>query len=108
MLRDANGMIKAFFSGLVAVKDVIAVEIGAIIIALDVYLEMGCNGKVFLIIEIESKEVCSWLEKKRTKLWMLHSIFKEIETRLERVGNVSFLMTEKQGNEMASAWRLLV
>lgn len=101
-VKDADGMVRALFSGPMAAKDVTTSEIGAIKIALDVYLEMGLNGKDFLIIGIESEDVCSWFQNKRTRSWLLHSIFKEIETRLERVGNVSFLMAKKQGNEMAS------
>ncbi|MBA0677429.1 hypothetical protein Goari_018838 [Gossypium aridum] len=47
---------KALFLGLVVAKDSIAAKIGAIIIALDVYLVMGWKGKDSLIIEIGSNE----------------------------------------------------
>ncbi|KAH1063341.1 hypothetical protein J1N35_028328 [Gossypium stocksii] len=53
MLRDVDGVAKALFLGPVAAKDSIAAEIGAIIIALDVYLVMGWKGKGSLIIEID-------------------------------------------------------
>ncbi|KAK5834286.1 hypothetical protein PVK06_018163 [Gossypium arboreum] len=82
-------------------------EIGAIIIALDVYLAMGWKGKGSLIIEIGSNEVFSWIENKRLRPWMLQSIFKDIENRMHKVGNVSFSKAEKHGNEMASALALV-
>ncbi|MBA0700049.1 hypothetical protein Goari_001622 [Gossypium aridum] len=48
----------------------------------------------------------SWFETKRLRSWMLKSIFKDIENRMIRVGNVSFLKAEKHGNEMAYALAL--
>ncbi|MBA0700048.1 hypothetical protein Goari_001622 [Gossypium aridum] len=45
-------------------------------------------------------------ETKRLRSWMLKSIFKDIENRMIRVGNVSFLKAEKHGNEMAYALAL--
>ncbi|MBA0844331.1 hypothetical protein Goarm_001432 [Gossypium armourianum] len=86
VLRDLDGVARALFSGLVAAKDSITAEVGAIIIALDVYLAMGWKGKGSLIIEIGSNE--------------------DIENRMIRVGNVSFLKAEKHGNEMAYALAL--
>ncbi|MBA0566550.1 hypothetical protein Golob_011358, partial [Gossypium lobatum] len=37
---------------------------------------------------------------------MLQSIFKDIENRMDKVGNISFLKAEKHGNEMASVLAL--
>ncbi|MBA0574464.1 hypothetical protein Golob_001660, partial [Gossypium lobatum] len=53
VLRDLDRA-RALFSGPVAAKDSITAEVGAIIIALDVYLAMGWKGKGSLIIEIGS------------------------------------------------------
>ncbi|TYI03536.1 hypothetical protein ES332_A11G346000v1 [Gossypium tomentosum] len=63
VLRDSDGVARALFSGLVAAKDSITAEVGAIIIALD----MGWKGKSSLIIEIGSNEVFSWFENKRLR-----------------------------------------
>lgn len=71
MLRDANGVTRALFSGLVAAKDSIAVEIEAIIIVLDVYLAMDWKGKGFLVIEIGLNGVFSLIENKGLRPWML-------------------------------------
>ncbi|MBA0566551.1 hypothetical protein Golob_011358, partial [Gossypium lobatum] len=54
VLRNSNGVARALFFSLVAAKDSIAAEIGAIIIVLDVYSAMGWKGKGSLIIEIGS------------------------------------------------------
>lgn len=59
MLRDADGVSRALFSGLIIAKDAIATKIGAIIIALEVYLAMGWEGKSYLIIETGLIEVFS-------------------------------------------------
>ncbi|MBA0669622.1 hypothetical protein Goklo_025209 [Gossypium klotzschianum] len=78
VLRDSDGVARALFSGPIAAKYSITAEVGAIIIALDVFLAMGWNGKSSLIIEIGSNE--------------------EIETRMVQVGNVSFSKAEKHRN----------
>ncbi|MFQ6656822.1 hypothetical protein Gotur_026761 [Gossypium turneri] len=46
VLRDSDGVARALFSGPVAAKDSIIAKVGAIIIALDVYLAMGWKGNV--------------------------------------------------------------
>ncbi|MBA0619531.1 hypothetical protein Godav_028690 [Gossypium davidsonii] len=98
VLRDSDGVARALFSGPIAAKYSITAEVGAIIIALDVFLAMGWNGKSSLIIEIGSNEVFCWFENKGLRLWLLHPIFKEIETRMVQVGNVSFSKAEKHRN----------
>ncbi|MBA0864294.1 hypothetical protein Goshw_001440 [Gossypium schwendimanii] len=106
VLRNSNGVARVLFFSLVATKDSIAAEIGAIIIVLDVYLAICWKGKGSLIIEIGSNEVFSWIEKKRLRPWILQSIFKDIKNRMDKVGNISFLKAKKHRNEMASALAL--
>ncbi|MBA0619236.1 hypothetical protein Godav_028448 [Gossypium davidsonii] len=48
----------------------------------------------------------SWFENKRLRPWLLQSIFKDIENRMVRVGNVSFSKAEKHGNDLAYALAL--
>ncbi|MBA0814647.1 hypothetical protein Gohar_020461 [Gossypium harknessii] len=88
--RDSDGVARALFSGPVTVKDSITAEIGAVIIALDVFLAIGWKGKSSLIIESGSNEVFCWFENKGLISWLLHPIFKETENKMVRVGNVSF------------------
>ncbi|MFQ6651111.1 hypothetical protein Gotur_023086 [Gossypium turneri] len=58
VLRDLVGVARALFSGPVAAKDSITAEVGAIIIALDVYLAMGWKGNVsFLKAEKHGNEM---------------------------------------------------
>lgn len=103
VLRDADGVVRALFSSPLVEKDSITAETGAIIIALDMYLALGWNGIGSLIIEISSKEVFGWFGNKRMRSWRLHTIFIDIENRMERVGIVSFSLVEKQGNGIVSA-----
>ncbi|MBA0697780.1 hypothetical protein Goari_021305, partial [Gossypium aridum] len=51
VLRDSDGVARALFSGPVAAKDSIIAKMGAVIIALDVFLAIGWKGKSSLIIE---------------------------------------------------------
>ncbi|KAB2015823.1 hypothetical protein ES319_D08G053300v1 [Gossypium barbadense] len=88
VLRDSDGMARALSSGLFAAKDSLTVEVGAISLALDVFLAMGWKGKCSLIIEVGSIEVFNWVENK-------------VEIRLSRIGNISFLKADKHGNKMA-------
>ncbi|MFQ6627476.1 hypothetical protein Gotur_005911 [Gossypium turneri] len=46
VLRDSDGVARALFSSPVTAKDSIIAEVGAIIIALDVFLAMGWKGNV--------------------------------------------------------------
>lgn len=94
---------RALFLGPTTAKDSNAVETGAIITALDVYLAMGWKGKGSIIIETGSDVVFNWLLNNRMRPWMLHSNFIDTERRMARVGKVSFLKAEKSGNEMTYA-----
>ncbi|KAB2088203.1 hypothetical protein ES319_A04G159100v1 [Gossypium barbadense] len=103
VLRDLDGVARAVFSGPVVAKDSIAAEVGAIIIALDMFLAMGWNGKSSLIIELGSKEICCWIENSGLRPWVLLSCFKEIDIRLARIGNVCSAIADKNGNDSAFA-----
>ncbi|KAK5824215.1 hypothetical protein PVK06_018983 [Gossypium arboreum] len=56
VLRDSDGVARAFFSGPVVAKDSISAEVGVIIIALDMFSAVGWNGKSSLIIDLRSNE----------------------------------------------------
>ncbi|MBA0577053.1 hypothetical protein Golob_025362 [Gossypium lobatum] len=78
VLRDSDGVARALFSGSFAANNSLTVEVGAISLALDVFLSTGWKGKFSLIIE-------------------------EVEIRLSRIGNVSFSKADKHSNKMAFA-----
>ncbi|MBA0729658.1 hypothetical protein Golax_022834 [Gossypium laxum] len=68
VLRDSDGVARALFSGPVAAKDSITTKVGAIIIALDVYLVMGWKGNVsFSKVEKHGNEMAYALELARIK-----------------------------------------
>ncbi|KAH1107264.1 hypothetical protein J1N35_011032 [Gossypium stocksii] len=90
VLRDSNGVARALFSGPTTAKDSLAAEVGAISIALDMFIEIGWNGKILLCIEVGSLEVFNWMENKGLRPWSLGSLFKDVEFRLSIIGNVSF------------------
>lgn len=64
VLRDSDGVARALFSGPFAAKDSLVVEVGAISLALTVFLAMGWKGKCSLIIKVGSIEVFNWVENK--------------------------------------------
>lgn len=91
------------FSGLVVAKDYLATELGAIIIALDMFIAMGWMSKSSLTIELGFKEVCCWIKNKELRPWVLLPCFREIDLRLAGIGNVCFAITDKNGNDLAFA-----
>ncbi|KAH1084276.1 hypothetical protein J1N35_024037 [Gossypium stocksii] len=103
MLRDSDGMTRELFSIPFTTKDSLTVEVGVISMALDVYLAMEWKGKSSLIIEAGSIEVFNWVENKGLRPWLLFSLFKEVEIRLSRIGNVSFSKADKHGNKITFA-----
>ncbi|KAH1045705.1 hypothetical protein J1N35_036489 [Gossypium stocksii] len=103
VLRDSDGVAKALFSGPFATKDSFAAKVGAIIIALDVFLAMGWKGESSLSIEVRSIEVFNWVVNKGSRPWLPHTVFEEMGSRVSRVGYVSFSKADKQGNMMAFA-----
>ncbi|KAG8475106.1 hypothetical protein CXB51_032028 [Gossypium anomalum] len=103
VLRNSDGVARALFSGPFAAKDSLATKVGVISIALDVFLAMGWKGKCSLIIKVGSMGVFNWVENKGLRPWLMFSLFKEVEFRLSRIGNVSFSKVDKNGNKMAFA-----
>ncbi|TYH21059.1 hypothetical protein ES288_A04G012500v1 [Gossypium darwinii] len=66
VLRGEDGIVRALFSGPIDAGDAESTELGAIIIALDIIIEISWKRTGSLIIEIGSREVLSWtLEKTR-------------------------------------------
>ncbi|KAG8492339.1 hypothetical protein CXB51_009663 [Gossypium anomalum] len=76
--------------------------------------EVGCGGVLrdsdgwqghYFRVHLQQKtpSQLSWVENKGLRRWLLHTIFKEIEIRMFRVGNVSFSKADKHGNKMAFA-----
>ncbi|KAK5771080.1 hypothetical protein PVK06_047255 [Gossypium arboreum] len=103
VLRNSDGVARALFSGQILEKDSIEAEARAVIIALDMILEIGWKGKCSLVIEVGSMEVINWIVNKRLRPWLLSSLFKEVDSRLSLIKFVSFLKADKNGNKMAVA-----
>ncbi|KAK5840747.1 hypothetical protein PVK06_009650 [Gossypium arboreum] len=100
VLRDEDGVARAVFSGPVVANESCAAEVGAISIALDIFTAMEWMSKSSLSIELGSKEVFRWIENKGLRLWELDPSFREIDSRLSRLGNVCFVMADKNGNDL--------
>ncbi|KAG8480400.1 hypothetical protein CXB51_025060 [Gossypium anomalum] len=58
-------------------------------------------SKSSLFIELGSKEVFCWIENKGLRPWELYPCLKEIDSRLVRLGNVSFATADKKSIELA-------
>ncbi|KAK5841694.1 hypothetical protein PVK06_004016 [Gossypium arboreum] len=66
VMRNEEGIVRALFSGPIDAGDSESAVLGAIITALDIFIEIGWKGSAYLIIELGSREVFSWiLEKSR-------------------------------------------
>ncbi|KAH1047057.1 hypothetical protein J1N35_037841 [Gossypium stocksii] len=103
VLRHLDGVARALFSGPFAAKNSLVAEVGAVSMALDVYLAIGWKGKNSLIIEVGSIVVFNWVENKGLRPWLLFSFFKDVEIRLSRIGKVSFSKADKHSKKMAFA-----
>lgn len=55
------------------------------------------------MVEVRSTLVLNWLFEVKLKLWMMQSIFLNIDRRRMRGCKISFCKAEQQGNEMALA-----
>ncbi|MFQ6647111.1 hypothetical protein Gotur_019248 [Gossypium turneri] len=101
VLRDKEGVVRALFSGSAAANDFDVAEIGAVKVALDVFLALNWKLNDSLYIELGSIVVFFWCANKSLRLWSLQAIFAGIESDIVKAGNVVFSMAEKNGNEMA-------
>ncbi|KAG4148361.1 hypothetical protein ERO13_D05G282050v2 [Gossypium hirsutum] len=89
VLRGEEGTVRALFSGPCDAIDAYSVELGAIITALDVIVEIGWRGSSLIIVEIGSQ-----------RPWSQQTTFTDMERRQACVGEVVFSKAEQHGNEM--------
>lgn len=75
-------------------------EIGAVKVALEVFLAMNWKTYESLFIEIGSLIVFLWCVNKVLRPWSLQTIFTEIEITMFKVGTVVFSLADKNGNDM--------
>ncbi|MBA0845354.1 hypothetical protein Goarm_022426, partial [Gossypium armourianum] len=93
---------RALFSSPIAANGADSVEVGAVVLALEVFISLEWKINDSLFVEICSKVVFNWCANKSMRPWSLQSTFADIERKIEKVGSVVFLMAEKKGNEMVS------
>ncbi|KAA3478414.1 ankyrin repeat-containing protein [Gossypium australe] len=89
VLRDMERVARAIFLGVVIANDAEEGEIGAVKIALEVFLAMNWKTNKSLFIEIGFETLVN------------PNSFAEIKIAMMKVGNVVFTLTEKKGNDMA-------
>ncbi|KAG8484816.1 hypothetical protein CXB51_021786 [Gossypium anomalum] len=70
-------------------KDVEA-ELGAIVTALDVFIDSGWKGSGSLIIEMGSRVVYNWILEKTRSPWSHQVSFADLDRRIACVGELSF------------------
>ncbi|KAH1064401.1 hypothetical protein J1N35_029388 [Gossypium stocksii] len=100
VLRDKEEIVKALFSGPCDAIDAYLAELGAIIIALDVIIEIGWTGSGLIIVEIGSQVAYNWLLNKDRRPWLQQTTFTDMKRRLACVGEVAFSKADQHGNEM--------
>ncbi|MBA0669505.1 hypothetical protein Goklo_000047, partial [Gossypium klotzschianum] len=102
ILKDTQGVARALFSSPIVANDVDSAEVGAVLLALEVFISLEWKINDSLFLEIGSKVVFNWCVNKSMGPWLLQSTFVDIERKIEKVGSVVFSMAKKKGNEMAS------
>ncbi|MBA0571390.1 hypothetical protein Golob_004967 [Gossypium lobatum] len=90
-LRDKEGVVRALFFGSAAANDFDVAEIGAVKVALDVFLALNWKLNDSLYIELGSIVVFFWCANKSLRPWSLQAIFAGIEsvgviTEVNRLG----------------------
>ncbi|KAK5837513.1 hypothetical protein PVK06_013323 [Gossypium arboreum] len=102
VMRDEEGIVRALFSGPSVACDMESAELEAIIIAMDVFNDIGWKASCSLIIEMGSRKVFNWILEKSSRPWSQYSVFAEIDRR-RACGKLTFSFAEEGGNEMANA-----
>ncbi|KAH1057927.1 hypothetical protein J1N35_035992 [Gossypium stocksii] len=69
VLRDEEGTVRALFLRPCDAIDADSAELGAIITALDVIIEIGWRGSGLIIVEIGSLVAYNWLLNKDRRPW---------------------------------------
>ncbi|KAG8480022.1 hypothetical protein CXB51_025172 [Gossypium anomalum] len=92
--RDMEGVARALFSGPITANDADSIEVGAMFIALDLFLSMRWKINGSLIVEIGSKMVYNWCLNKDMRPWLLQITFSNIERKIKQVGSVVFSMAD--------------
>ncbi|KAG8497321.1 hypothetical protein CXB51_008519 [Gossypium anomalum] len=100
MMRDAEGSIRALFSGPCDACDADTSELGAVITTLDIFIEFDWVGGS-LIVEMGSRVVYNWVLDKTRRPWSKQATFADLERRIACVGKISFSIANINGNEMA-------
>ncbi|KAH1120847.1 hypothetical protein J1N35_004007 [Gossypium stocksii] len=96
-----KGIARGIFSGVVDTNVAEEAEIGAVKIALEVFLSMNWKTNDSLFIELGSSVVFSWCINKFLRPWSLHAIFLDIETAKLKAEYVVFSLADWNGNDMA-------
>ncbi|TYJ41359.1 hypothetical protein E1A91_A03G015900v1 [Gossypium mustelinum] len=102
VMRDEEGIVRALFSGLSIACDAEYTELGAIIIAMDVFNDKGWKGSCSLIVELGSREVLNCILEKSSRPWSQHPVFAELDRRRAFARKLTFTLAEAGGNEMAA------
>lgn len=90
VLRDMEGVARALFSGLIATNDADSAEVGALLLALEVFISLEWKINDSLFVEIGSNVIFNWCANKLMRPWSLQSTFADIERKIEKVGSVVF------------------
>jgi ribonuclease HI len=101
ILRDSNGHVICVFSSYLGILDSNAAELLAICRALQVFFYCDLSPTYSLIVESDSMVALSWVTKLQGFPWKLNSIINYISHLKKRVGQVDFIHTPREVNDMA-------
>ncbi|XVE98533.1 hypothetical protein REPUB_Repub03eG0113900 [Reevesia pubescens] len=103
VLRDSNCNIMAIFTGPLGILDSNVAKLMAIRHALLVFKnsrKLTGNG---LIIESDSRNAVVWCTDESSRPWKLSSIFADIDSDVQSIGNVCFVNIFREANGFADA-----
>ncbi|MBA0656381.1 hypothetical protein Goklo_008744 [Gossypium klotzschianum] len=99
VLRDKEGVARALFLGSIAAIDTDLAEIGAAMVALDVFFDTKWKLNDYLFIALGSLVVFYWCANKSMRLWSLQATFADIERDIENVTSLNPISSPEQGYE---------
>ncbi|KAH1040223.1 hypothetical protein J1N35_041966 [Gossypium stocksii] len=101
-----EGVVRGIFPGVVATNVAEEAEIGAVKVALEVFLAMNWKTNDTLFIDLDSLVVSSWYVNKVLRTWSLHAIFSDIEITKLNSNDMAFSLAMAGVNwlQVFKAW----
>lgn len=101
VLRNHNGILFGIFSLSVGILDSNIAELRAIVKAIELSVFNCCLHHIHIIIESDSANVISWMNKPHNRPWLHHNLFSSVQRLASCFGSLTFTHSVSESNHMA-------